>query len=262
MKGCAMKTSYYNNRLLDPRKHYVVQISQSEPRFGHKPEAELPDLAPMDHVRELADQGPEVFAEAYFAQLEELSLRSLRRALAEIERFAREEGKEAVLCCFEGLKKPGQYCHRRMFADWYRQKTGTTIPELGQEAEPGPSTPATLKAISLRQPWAWLVLHGGKDIENRSWPTDYRGPLAIHAGKAKMPEDMVQEIEDTYGVEVPRGQLVYGAIIGLVDLVDCVTSHPSKWFDGPYGFVLATPRPIKPVPMPGQLGLFTVRLPG
>lgn len=38
-----------------------------------------------------------------------------------------------------------------------------------------------MKALSIRQPWAWLILHGGKDIENRSWNTNFRGRFLIHA---------------------------------------------------------------------------------
>jgi len=38
-----------------------------------------------------------------------------------------------------------------------------------------------MKAISLQQPWAWAILHAGKDVENRRWNTRYRGPIAIHA---------------------------------------------------------------------------------
>lgn len=40
----------------------------------------------------------------------------------------------------------------------------------------------TLRALTIRQPWAWAIIHGGKDIENRSWNTKHRGPLVIHAG--------------------------------------------------------------------------------
>ncbi len=38
-----------------------------------------------------------------------------------------------------------------------------------------------MKALTVRQPWAWALMEGGKDIENRKWATTYRGPLAIHA---------------------------------------------------------------------------------
>src|SRR3990167_9411398 len=40
-----------------------------------------------------------------------------------------------------------------------------------------------MKALSIRQPWAWLILHAGKDIENRGWPTSFRGRFLIHASK-------------------------------------------------------------------------------
>ena len=40
-----------------------------------------------------------------------------------------------------------------------------------------------MKALSIRQPWAWLIVNGHKDIENRSWPTRFRGPVLIHAAK-------------------------------------------------------------------------------
>ena len=40
-----------------------------------------------------------------------------------------------------------------------------------------------MKALSIRQPWAWLILHGGKDIENRDWATRFRGRVLIHASK-------------------------------------------------------------------------------
>lgn len=44
-----------------------------------------------------------------------------------------------------------------------------------------------MKALTIRQPWAALIAAGVKTIETRSWPTKHRGPLAIHAGKAKVP---------------------------------------------------------------------------
>lgn len=48
--------------------------------------------------------------------------------------------------------------------------------------------PEIPKALSLRQPWAWAVVHGYKDVENRSWSTKHRGPLLIHASKQLDPE--------------------------------------------------------------------------
>lgn len=107
-----------------------------------------------------------------------------------------------------------------------------------------------MKALSVRQPWAHLIIHHGKDIENRTWATKYRCPLLIHAGKTI----------DSYAYEIKliQSDLQLGQCVGIVDLIDCVTDSDSKWFDGPFGFVLANPRPIKPFPYKGQLGFFEV----
>lgn len=108
-----------------------------------------------------------------------------------------------------------------------------------------------MKAITIRQPWAALIVAGIKDIENRTWTTKYRGPLLIHAGGAEW-EPLSKLVRE------PAVSSLYSRIIGIVDLVDVAESHPSPWFEGPYGWVLANPRPIKPVPMAGRLGLFEV----
>jgi hypothetical protein len=51
-----------------------------------------------------------------------------------------------------------------------------------------------MKELSIRQPWAWLIIAGHKDVENRSWTTTYRGPLLIHA--ARRPDDVMADIEN------------------------------------------------------------------
>jgi hypothetical protein len=110
-----------------------------------------------------------------------------------------------------------------------------------------------MKALTVRQPWAWAIAHAGKNIENRDWFTHYRGPIAIHAGLGR----------DDLG-ELPRGvrkpderDLVAGAIVAMADLVDIVESARSKWFKGSYGWVLANVKPLKkPVSCKGRLGLW------
>ena len=42
-----------------------------------------------------------------------------------------------------------------------------------------------MKCLSILQPWAWAIIHGGKDVENRTWRTAYRGPLLIHASLSR-----------------------------------------------------------------------------
>lgn len=118
-----------------------------------------------------------------------------------------------------------------------------------------------MMALTVRQPWAWMIIHAGKDIENRTWATRYRGPLLIHAGKGKPTRAEIEWV-DQYardrGVSIPWSQLEYGAVIGQVNLIGCTESHESTWWMGPVGWILADPRPLPPRPAKGQLGLFDV----
>jgi hypothetical protein len=111
-----------------------------------------------------------------------------------------------------------------------------------------------MKALTVKQPWAWAIIFGGKDIENRSWRTRYRGPLLIHAGAAYRPEASMPR-----RVRAPaKDRLDFSAIIGAVELTGVVEKSKSPWFRGKYGFVLAKPLPLKPpIPCKGRLGLWT-----
>lgn len=110
-------------------------------------------------------------------------------------------------------------------------------------------------ALSIRQPYAWLVVQGIKPVENRDWATTYRGPLLIQAGQR--PHDhAIDEIERRYRVSIDRAALKFGGIIGRVTLVDVVTSHPSPWFTGPFGWVLEAPTPLPFRALRGTTGLF------
>ena len=122
----------------------------------------------------------------------------------------------------------------------------------------------TLKALSVRQPWAWLIVYAGKDIENRSWATRFRGRFLVHASLG-MTHDEYDDVEDWLdSPDGPRGRIALppfhelqrGGIIGQATLVDCVSRSNSRWFFGPNGFVLrdAVPLPFRPVR--GSLGFF------
>lgn len=117
-----------------------------------------------------------------------------------------------------------------------------------------------MKAISVLQPWAHLVIHGGKDIENRDWPTRVRGRVAIHASKRldKVQMGEAMEVMHRLGMSKPciaPHAIAFGAVIGTVEIVDCVQRSDSPWFFGDYGFVLRNPRPlVKPVLCRGALG--------
>jgi hypothetical protein len=112
--------------------------------------------------------------------------------------------------------------------------------------------------LSIRQPWAWLIVHGFKDIENRAWRTAYRGPFLVHAGlQIDAGGYDWAAAQGRFGLP-PVGELPRGGIVGRARVVDCVTSSPSQWFEGPYGFVLADQQPVPFVPLRGRLRFFEV----
>lgn len=112
-------------------------------------------------------------------------------------------------------------------------------------------------ALSVQQPWPWAMFHAGKDIENRSWATKFRGKVLIHAGK-KIDFDGIEWLADE-GYNVPgEYELLTGGIIGVATIVDCVKESDSKWFFGEYGFVLKGCHEIPFMPCKGKLGFFNV----
>ncbi|MEQ7008404.1 hypothetical protein ABN028_19720 [Actinopolymorpha sp. B17G11] len=128
-----------------------------------------------------------------------------------------------------------------------------------------------MRALTVRQPWAWAIIHGGKSIENRRTLWRYRGQLAIHAGVAKSAAGMRDEHvraawSGKHGPEVdPLSDLALGAIVGVVDLVDihrdadCCRPWGMSAYDGAGGvthLVLENPRPVEPILCTGSLGLW------
>jgi hypothetical protein len=154
----------------------------------------------------------------------------------------------------------------------------------------------TIRALTARQPWAWAIIHGGKDVENRTRNIagSYRGPVAIHAGLAFA--DIA--VNPTGSWRYDPSNLTRGAIIGVVDLIDVHHAsdcwerdfgrlaqlydedrlafaaypdngaggligrvrHCSPWAQGDtHHLVLAAPRPLpEPIPYRGRLGLWTL----
>lgn len=119
-----------------------------------------------------------------------------------------------------------------------------------------------MKALSIHQPWAWLITNGIKNIENRDWSTDYRGFLLIHAGKK--PDEgakligILRDIAPEYLDVSMKVDMKTGGIVGYATLQKVVTKSDSPWFRGKYGFVLTQRHPVPFIPLRGQLGLFDV----
>ena len=128
-----------------------------------------------------------------------------------------------------------------------------------------------IPALSIRQPWAWLIVNGHKDIENRDWPTSFRGQLLVHAGQTmarRYYDEVVADLSagGLWPADGPAFEaLERGGFVGWTRVVDCVTAHASPWktgypFEGveSYGFVLRDSRPMPFVPWKGRLGFFNV----
>jgi ASCH domain-containing protein len=148
-----------------------------------------------------------------------------------------------------------------------------------------PAICSTVKALSIRQPWAWLIVNGWKNIENRNWNTSFRGRFLVHASKGMT----AAEYEDAKNfalsinpkIPVPDfGQLERGGIVGDVELattilVDDIAGQfadtrdyknaskedrhewqNSKWLVGQFGFCLRCARTMPFQPVKGALGFF------
>ena len=106
-----------------------------------------------------------------------------------------------------------------------------------------------MKAITIKQPWASLIVYGIKEIENRNWRTNFRGRILIHSSAkgdiAKfgcLQPNQRLKVLNTPISRICFNDLPFGSIIGSVEIVDCVQNHPSIWADkGVYNWVLANP---------------------
>jgi len=117
-----------------------------------------------------------------------------------------------------------------------------------------------MKALSIRQPWAWLIIHKSKDIENRNWFSSFRGRFLVHAGKTMTRNDYIAAqlfISEFSNIQLPPMlDLPRGGIVGEVEMYGCVQGSDSPWFCGIYGFVLRNPKEVPFQPMIGSLGFF------
>lgn len=121
------------------------------------------------------------------------------------------------------------------------------------------------RALTLKQPWAWLIIHGCKNIENRPWNTRFRGRFYVHTSKEhhKVDYDRALQLCNEMGVELPPyGSSVYqcGGIIGAATIVTVLPREDVlAWkFQGQYGFVLGYRQPTNFIPCKGALNFWRV----
>lgn len=120
-----------------------------------------------------------------------------------------------------------------------------------------------MKALSIQQPWAWLIVNGHKDVENRDWPTRMRGRIWIHAGKKFDDEGYAFITRSFPHIELPpRAAFPRGGIVGQATITDCVTGYNSPWFFGDFGFVLKDAVPVDLIACAGALGFFNPKISG
>jgi ASCH domain len=123
-----------------------------------------------------------------------------------------------------------------------------------------------MKALTIKQPWAELIMQGLKDVENRSRMTSFRGRFAVHVGLRRAdfddlgldtkPPRFYKPTKDAWERHSHPGY-----VIGTVELVDCVDDSASPWaVDGFWHWLLRHPqRYARPVRAKGQLGLWEWR---
>lgn len=144
-----------------------------------------------------------------------------------------------------------------------------------------------MKALTICQPYAHLICLPDDDdrrkrVENRTWPTNYRGPLLIHAGKNRKWLELNDAKDRDEEYDLPLADMTFGAIVGIADLRDCVELRKDRyngrrlpfpenvqrrwpWLalhehtEGPWCWVLQEVRRFeKPIPYKGAQGLFDV----
>lgn len=104
-----------------------------------------------------------------------------------------------------------------------------------------------MKALTIRQPWAWAIVAGYKHVENRSRRTNYRGPILIHAG-AQLDSAGFKFLWRVGLYKKLPADLPTGGLIGTVQVVDCISRSESEWaFPGNWHWVLKRPREFKKI---------------
>lgn len=124
-----------------------------------------------------------------------------------------------------------------------------------------------MKALTICQPYAHLIVQGRKTCENRTWPTNYRGLLYIHAGKSR---EWLNLDDDGMDDGIHVDQMEFGKLVAICNLVACLhidsrllpewiakmTDEQKGHVSGEYCWILADVRPVQPIAWRGAQGLW------
>ena len=128
-----------------------------------------------------------------------------------------------------------------------------------------------IKALSLKQPYAWLIANGYLLVDDRTWGTGYRGPMLIHASRGIYEEYYDYLVANT-DIPLPsKDQFGYGGVVGIARLALCarpdeipptLTREQRAHFSGVprdgFGFLFENAKPLELMPCPGKLGIFEI----
>jgi len=122
-----------------------------------------------------------------------------------------------------------------------------------------------MKALSIKQPWAWAIDDGHKTIETRTWPTKYRGDLVIVSSLQPDKQQLDYVMQESKGKIADL--LLYGYAIAIAELVDCrlmvegdVDAAMCDMYPESYSWVLENVRKIKPFKQKGALGIYQIEM--
>lgn len=124
-------TSRYSNKSIAQSDLIPIGISLYPPRWKtpYKVQGYIKELAP---TRDMFGLPYQEYKPKYLAVLESLGVEKIRQ-LIQASVPAQAKSNKVVLLCFEDLSKPDKWCHRRIFAEWWKEKTGEVILEMAKE---------------------------------------------------------------------------------------------------------------------------------
>lgn len=158
----AIWVSRYSNKELQNGNYYCVGISLGKPKFppGFEIKEQCYSLAPKGYMLKMEY---EAYKEAYIKKLEDIGTDKILDMVMRFDHKARDEGKELVFLCYEDVRKPGEWCHRTIFSQWYMEQTGEIIEEL-----PDPSQPKTKKKTENKKPAKLSESSNGDEFKQMS----------------------------------------------------------------------------------------------